>query len=454
MRAPASSLCVVISQTTEFTRLAVVVPTRNRPKLAAAAVKSLVDPQVPNVTILVSDNSTAEADTYQLEAACEAFSCGDLRYARPPKPLPMAAHWQWAMTEALADAAVSHVMLVTDRLVFKPRDLADLLRLVVRRPSEVIAYNIDKIDDEHRPARLVQWEWTGQVLRISTSHLLKLAARGEYSNCVPHALNSLMPRATIDDLMSRHGSVFASVAPDFCFAYRCLDNADYVTFWDRSPLVAHALAESNGASYSRGRITPAYADFIRELGPDTLNSWTPIPQLLTASNALFNEYCFVRSTSSTGRMPPVHRRWYLAAARRDLLLLDDPESRADVRHILESHGWNTWAALLCRLERLGHEMAFCLTHPMCVIDRMLWKRHRGTRLFPSVDDAIRAAQTEPRPRSPRLGHLRRYLYNYGLRVYTVDLLSPHSQEVAVRGDSASPRPSRAFRRRSWRGRGA
>lgn len=391
-----------------FSKLAIVVPTRNRPLLAANAVASLrcLDPAV--TTVIVSDNSTGEPDRTTLETACRRLDLPALRYIRPPLPMGMTAHWSWVMQEVLADSDVSHVSFLTDRMVFKPDVLAELVGLCSARASEILTYDLDRVEDEGQPVLLVQKEWTDQLLRIHSSHLLRLAARGVSAHCLPQMFNTIVPRDVLERVEHRYGSIFDSISPDLCFAYRCLDVVASVTYWDRAPLIAYAANVSHGGSYSRGRLSPARIDFMRELGATQMNASAPVPELPTASNAVFNEYAFVR-VASGGRLPPIDRRAYLAIAARETDRLEDPQTRARTRALLRAHGWSAGQQAVYHLSRVRDEVRFFARHPRCLLDRLAfraWSRHRA---FSTTHAALETGKREPRPRSARLGHLRRIL---------------------------------------------
>src|SRR6476620_12635999 len=102
-----------------YTGIVVVIPTRNRSAIAMNAVRSVLDQPVENLHALVSDNSTIEAEREALAAFCSSQNDERLRYVRPPKPLPMAEHWEWALDEALGSSQASHVTYLTDRMMFR-----------------------------------------------------------------------------------------------------------------------------------------------------------------------------------------------------------------------------------------------------------------------------------------------------------------------------------------------
>src|SRR5438093_13745610 len=71
--------------------LTVVIPTRNRANLAQAAIKSVLDQGLSQVTNLVSDNSTYAAAARALQAHCEAPDHRLEPFIHPHEPMPLFA---------------------------------------------------------------------------------------------------------------------------------------------------------------------------------------------------------------------------------------------------------------------------------------------------------------------------------------------------------------------------
>src|SRR5687767_14195030 len=96
----------------------IVIPTRNRADLAQNAIKSVLDQSRCNPVVIVSDNSTIALEVEKLRTYCETLNDARVKYVRPHTPLPMPDHWEWALVQALAMTDVSHLMYLTDRMVF------------------------------------------------------------------------------------------------------------------------------------------------------------------------------------------------------------------------------------------------------------------------------------------------------------------------------------------------
>ena len=101
-----------------YTNLLIVIPTRNRANFAINAINSVLEQENCNLEVIVSDNSTDEADILKLSSYCHQLDDKRLRYICPPKPLTMAQHWDWAMRQALQISSANHIAFLTDRTLF------------------------------------------------------------------------------------------------------------------------------------------------------------------------------------------------------------------------------------------------------------------------------------------------------------------------------------------------
>jgi glycosyltransferase involved in cell wall biosynthesis len=317
----------------------VVVPTRNRAEMATLAIQSVVDQASSDVAVVVSDNSTSDDEVALLTRYCSRFDDDEVRYVRPPEPLPMPQHWQWALHAALDSFAVERVLYLTDRMVFKPGELPQLLRIAGANPDRVVTYNHDTVLDHVRPIRLRLEPWSGRLFEIQSSHLLFLSSRAVIHPALPRMLNCVVPREVISAVEERFGTVFASISPDFCFAYRCLEQVPSILYWDRAPLLQHGLSRSNGSSYARGVNSPDRQDFASELKGVPMNFASPVPEFHTIRNAILHEYAFVKAESQSSSFPPIDPRGYLPAIIEDLSLFEDRDSRRRALQVLADNGW-------------------------------------------------------------------------------------------------------------------
>jgi glycosyltransferase involved in cell wall biosynthesis len=94
----------------------IVIPTRNRPELAAIAIKSVLRQDFQDFEVVVSDNSSPE-DEPELEKVVAKTADSRVRYVRPPAELTMGEHWEFALGHARGE----YVGYLTDRMVFTRR---------------------------------------------------------------------------------------------------------------------------------------------------------------------------------------------------------------------------------------------------------------------------------------------------------------------------------------------
>ena len=410
-------------------KLVVIIPTRNRATFAINAVRSVVSAGVPDVSVVVSDNSTVPGDVQELSRSCTALADAPLTYVRPPEPMAMADHWNWALRTVVAEAdTTTHITFLSDRMVFLPAALAALRDVVIRHPAEVVTFNFDSIDDESVPVRLAQNRWSGKTVALSSQQLLDLAARADvFHRPTPRMLNCFAPVGLLHQVADRFGEVFGSLAPDYCFAYRCLVSIDEILYYDRPCIVEYGAYRSNGMSVVRGRFTPDAIDFVRAAESRGGVNWaSPVPGLRTGSNAVFHEYCFVREEVGGERMKPVELDPYIHRLAAEVAQFEDPRLRADGYAKLREHGWTGPPPSTALLSRVTGELRHGPRH---VVEKSVsllqsralarWaKKPRWMRLsqrvslpavqrfdFASVEDALHHCANFPRPPVDDLSHL-------------------------------------------------
>lgn len=397
--------------------LVIVIPTRNRADIAQASLRSVLAADVPGVRVIVSDNSSDPAEAEALRVACERHVGEQVAYVRPPQPLAMTAHWSWALERALADPAVEHVGYLTDRMLFARGELEHVLAAIDAAPGLIVSYNHEHFNDLRDPVRVVPNEWSGRLLAIEARALIVTAAQGGRHMATPRMLNSVAPRAVLEAVRARFGSVFASVAPDFAFAFRALASVERIAFLDRPVLLEHSTRRSNGTSVSRGIASRDGVDFLKLAG-EAMYADAPAPQLHTLSNAVFNEYCFVRAEAPEA-LPPLLRRDYLARIAADIAEIEDPALAARTLEQLRALGWTARDERQARARTIASLMRFYGPRPLTAV-RRLRLAATGTspwapRLMPSIEVAIEDLQARPVPPSDD-GALLRPLVDAGARI--------------------------------------
>lgn len=379
-------------------RLVIVVPTRNRARLALSAVASVLNEAVPTVEVMVSDNSTDEAESRTLERGLETMASERAHLVRPPGPLPMTAHWQWALDEALRRHDPSHVGVLQDRALFRSGQLPAIAQIVEDHPEIVMSWGNDIVDDAFTPVKLARYASTGKTYLLSSGELSRQVSRGVFPMALPRMLNSSVPVDVIERVRSRYGAVFASISPDFYFALRCLQTVGAVGYYDQAALISYGLDRSNGASFARGDQSADSQDFIRDLGDEPMNWASPAPDLAVFGNPIFHEYALA-TREPDADLPPIDRGRYLALMARGTKMLGDEHTRAAMRQILREEGW-TGPRRLLHLSRLATDQLPQLLHPVAFARRALLRARppRGL-VFDSSAEALAHANRHPPPRA-------------------------------------------------------
>jgi len=356
----------------QFSGLVIVLPTRNRSDLATSAIRSVVAQGCDQVRLLVSDNSTEIGGADELRGFCRDLASERVDYVRPPEPMSMTLHWDWAIGQALKRTKASHFLYLTDRMLARPDQLIRLVRMLRAHPDRVITYIQDPVADYKHPIRVRQSRWTGDLYAFEPRELLRLASRSEvFHPALPKMLNCAVPRTVLNALLERFGTVFDSISPDFNFAFRCLATVDEVLHLDQSIVIHYALNRSNGMSLARGVATAAQQDFKATLAVTSAFRFaTPVPEVQTVGNAILHEYAVVRQETGSDRFPEIDRERFLAYLAAELDEMENAELVAQMRALLAMNGWNSYPPGP-RVSRLARKMAR-FRSPHAIAEKLLW----------------------------------------------------------------------------------
>ena len=143
--------------------LGIVIPTRNRAQLAINACQSLLAQPGCDFRVFVSDNSTQPEELARLSSYCAGAGTSRLTYLKPPQPLPMATHWDWALRTAMAGIDATHFNIHYDRRITKPGHLALVCEVMSEFPDDVVTWTLDVIADEPGVSVVGQIPWDGNV---------------------------------------------------------------------------------------------------------------------------------------------------------------------------------------------------------------------------------------------------------------------------------------------------
>lgn len=330
---------------TDYRGLLVIVPTRNRSDLAIRAVRSTLSSSGGEVRILVSDNSTEDHEVRQLREFCLSLGSRRVQYIRPESSLGMCQHWDWILGCILAEYNVNHFTFLTDRFTYKPSSLSSLCSLTREFSDSVISYPYDRVLDVSTPIKLNRRPWSGQVLEFPTADILRANARMRWRALVPILLNSVTPRRTLEHVRQHYGDFCISVAPDFCFGFRCLEVEDSILFYDKSLILTSSLGRSNGYSFTRGVENHASRDFRANIPHTSIAPLAPIPEINNAANCSTHEYVLAAQRSRSGKFIPISFPDYLSALHAENRFMEDSALKAYYTGLLVHHGFRPEAAM-------------------------------------------------------------------------------------------------------------
>lgn len=384
-------------------RALVFIPTRNRSDLARRACESVLAQRQPALhTVLLSDNSDNPAEQQQLEAWARTIG-EPLVYVRPPRPLNMGDHWDWAFGAAL-QRQPTHILLLTDRMLMRAGAIAELARIGAGQPQATISYLHDRIDDLVTPVALDRQRWSGAVLRVSSRHLLELTTRCIFHTCLPRLMNALTPVGAFEVVRRAYGDYCRAISPDFGFGYRYLATHPDFLFYDKALIVHYAVARSNGAATTRGVLSTDAQNFRQvSMGGQDRLPHAPYPELMTLGNFILEEYGQARAGNPTAGLGPVETGPYVKMLYHDIVSADDPLFRAQQLELLLRRGH----AREVRVRRVRETLKRSTRGLERAVRRLAKGPGRAPQAqrFPDVEQALAYDREHPVPRLRDHSHL-------------------------------------------------
>ena len=376
-----------------YKSLLVVIPTRNRADFAINAINSVLSQENCELEVIVSDNSTDDAEVLQLSNYCRQLGDKRLRYIRPPKPLAMTAHWNWAMQQTLQISNANHITYLTDRSLFVKNSLQNLQSILTKYPAKIISYFSDSINDREIPVSVSQMTYTGKLFEIQSSSILKLYAEIEWIQALPKMLNSVISRELASTILEKYGNYFFSMSPDYNFAFRCLDLEESILFYDRTLVTNYGLNRSNGWNVLQGNFKQDALDFINNLDSTEVCFESPIKDMWVLPNPIIHEYCYAKLSDVSHKFPEINQTKYLVSLVENVVLYKNEKMRAEM------------------LEKLRSELGFDLSKYRA--QALLERKFKGLKVrlhnlinratpyllinkFENVEEAIKYATDSPR----------------------------------------------------------
>ena len=389
-------------------RILVLIPTRNRSDLAQRAASSaLVESSARNVQILISDNSDDAQEQVRLADWSRQRAEHHLSYIRPPEPMEMARHWNWAIDEAVTRYHPTHLTVLTDRMVFRAGAIAELETVARHCPDVALSYLHDRVNDLKRPVILEPRQWSGAVCVLQAARLLWWSADCVFHQCLPRLLNCLVPVAVFERVKRSYGDYCGSLSPDFGFAYRYLATHSEFLYYDKALLTHYAIARSTGTSSQRGVMSKDALNF-RKNWSQSRNEFlhTSYPEFMTVGNAILEEYGAAKSRSSSPPFRNINHRRYVNMLAKEIVQIEDPQARKQMLLKLGRRG--------DRLRTIPIRLAWAFTLRAADLGRAVLRLLVGAARFPprpkfvTTEEALAYNDRRKGPRLASTRHLAKF----------------------------------------------
>lgn len=237
--------------------LSIVIPTRNRPELLMFAINSLLDQSNQDFEIIVSDNSSEDLSLVNKKNIA-LLNNPRIVYVRPPSPMAMVDHWNWAIEKAKG----FYISILTDRMVFKKEAISFLYNILNFKKPKLLVFSHDKLSGDVAPFTYIKKTGTGDYLKIESTKVFELCCKGIVSRYWPRMLNSVCQKDVLNQIRTNYGEVFSGVAPDYSFCFRALDWLGEYYYIDESLIISAGHKFSNGKIFLTNSRHAVRSDFI------------------------------------------------------------------------------------------------------------------------------------------------------------------------------------------------
>ena len=292
-------------------KLALLVPTRNRPDRLSIVLKSLLSNASPHCRVIVSDNSDLihRSETKGVVSACQI---DHIQYIAPPSVLSMGAHWQWALKQVDGD----YIGYVTDRMPWRRNTMTHAIATLEGLKPECLCYTQFALAGDPGAYHISPVRYTGSVTPIETSWAADNAANMHHPINMPCMLNSLTRMDVVQRMTERYGNFMDSAVGDISFAMHFLDTCKTFHYWDFPINLAYGFGVGHGVA--SGINDQSTLDFISRIYSAGGLTNSPLPSIITNINIRTNEYLRVAKIQKSGRFPALNLENYYLAMKQEL----------------------------------------------------------------------------------------------------------------------------------------
>src|SRR6266513_1056014 len=126
-------------------RFSLVYPTRHRPAFIQRALWFLEKQDYDDFEVIVSDNHIDPS--LSCEAICKPSRIRQLTYVRPPSPMGMVEHWNYALQFASGE----YICYFTDKMFLLPNTLAHASDCIDQLRPEIVNWTDDSYQSKKYP---------------------------------------------------------------------------------------------------------------------------------------------------------------------------------------------------------------------------------------------------------------------------------------------------------------
>ncbi|MFY9239929.1 MAG: glycosyltransferase family 2 protein, partial [Roseovarius sp.] len=229
----------------------ILLPAKGRPELVVDAITSIIGQTFGDFEVIFSNNG---ADPLVREAIRPFLHDPRVRYFEQPRVLPMPEHWETISLHSRG----RYQIVVPDRSLLCHDALEKIAALHATGTDE---------------AKIVSWTWDlyhvrsrmlesiggvrgeSVILDSDIVALSWLSTDNIYPTALPRGLNSSVSTSIVEEIRGRIGCAFATLNPDFTFAYCCLMTRPRFIHLPQALSISQGLDVSNGGNAYRSDAT-------------------------------------------------------------------------------------------------------------------------------------------------------------------------------------------------------
>ncbi len=202
--------------------ISIVCPTRDRPQFVSKFIEFALQLDTTYFEVVVSDNSVDSANQTAVQTLCKKFG---INYIRPPRPLPLMSHWEFA----LSHTSGQYAGIMTDKMFPVASVLSSVVDLLHSHSPDLVSWSANTFfpldqNDAFGTGYYVRNEFPEQPVRFFDS-------KKEIQRRVSGLINrrnlqqmdygrgkicyGLYSRKLIKECNAAYGTLFAGLTPDY-----------------------------------------------------------------------------------------------------------------------------------------------------------------------------------------------------------------------------------------------